>query len=738
MLNSEKYPYLSQPKFAHFNNKNEDELDIRQFFSVLRRRVLLISGVTAVVVTVATPKEEKTSPVYVGAFEILTKPITKESKVIASAPQTIPSVNKTSSLEISNTNTETAIKVLRSPQVIQPIVDQLKSKYRYIDYDALVGDLVIKSSVPNILNVQYASSDQKLADEVSKLLADAYLQYSLKETQLNVNQAIEYVNKKIKSTQLQVNNLQKQLHNLQTKNNLIAPAQRYQELTSQVASLQQQQRENRLQLEELVVRYQDLQKELAKNPGERASNSLLTQNVRYQQILDRIQAIDIEIAQKSAVYLETHPEIIILKEKKAYLLPLLTGEEIRVQGELQSQIRSLSARDQFFDEQIKTLNQDINNLVNVSHDYDNIQQQLQIAKSGLAQYTAKQQELEIEKSQKQQPWVLLDQKLTPVNQPAATSESGQRNLAIEGALGLLLGIGAALVVDKLSNIFYSAQELKKNIKLPLLGTVPLKKELNVSPQTHISRRLQKTNRASLSEIFYSLYTKIMFLGSDDRIRSLVISSAGQGDGKSTVAVHLAQAAAAMGQRVLLVDANLRCPSLHHRLGILNVQGLTEVISQDLDWQNIIERSPIEENLYVMTSGVIPPDSVRLLASQKMQHLMYELQANFDLVIYDTPSLLGLPDAHLLASNTNGMLLVAGLGQLKRNALKQVLTDIEISGTPLLGMIANKSKDATPVSSIQYQQHPKQNMSVAKVDLETKNTSKVNPESTVSVGVSANN
>jgi capsular exopolysaccharide synthesis family protein len=737
MLNSEKYPYLSQPKFTHFNNKNEDEPDIRQFFSFLRRRVLLISGVTAVVVTVAAPKEETTPPVYVGSFEILTKPITKESKTIASAPQTLPSGNRTSSVEISNTNTETAIKVLRSPQVIQPIVAQLKSKYKYIDYDALVGDLVIKSSVPNILNVQYASSNQKLSGDVSKLLADAYLKYSLKETQLNVNQTIEYVNKQIKSTEARVNNLQKQLHNLQTKNNLLAPAQRYQELTSQVASLQQQQTENRLQLEELVIRYQDLQKELAKNPGERASNSLLTQNVRYQQILDRIQSIDIEIAQKSAVYLETHPEIIILKEKKAYLLPLLTGEEIRVQGELQSQIRSLSARDQFFDEQIKTLNQDINNLVTVSRDYDNIQQQLQIAKTGLAQYTAKQQELEIEKSQKQQPWVLLDQKLTPVSQPA-TSESDKRNLAIEGALGLLLGIGAALVVDKLSNIFYSAQELKKNIKLPLLGTVPLKKELNVAPQTHISRRLQKTNRASLSEIFYSLYTKIMFLGSDDRIRSLVISSAGQGDGKSTVAVHLAQAAAAMGQRVLLVDANLRCPSLHHRLGILNVHGLTEVISQDLDWRNIIERSPIEENLYVMTSGVIPPDSVRLLASQKMQNLMYELQANFDLVIYDTPSLLGLPDAHLLAPNTNGMLLVAGLGQLKRNALKQVLTDIEISGTPLLGMIANKSKDATPVSSIQYQQHPKENMSVARVDLETKNTSKVNPESTVSVGVRADN
>jgi capsular exopolysaccharide synthesis family protein len=737
MLKSETTPYLPQTKSAQYHNKYEDELYIKQIFSFLRRRFLLISGVTALVVTVTIPKEETAPPVYLGSFEILTKPITQENKhnkdTAASASQTIANINKISNAEISNT--ETAIKVLRSPQVIQPIIDKLKSKYPDIDYDALVSNLIIKSSSPNILNVQYVSPDQKLVNDVSKLLADTYLQYSLKESQLNINQALEYVNKQAKLTKAQVKKLQEKLHNLQTKHNLINPEQKYQELTSQISSLQKQQRENRLQLVELVAKYEDLQKELAKKTGERASNPLLNANARYQKILDSIQAIDIELAQKSAVYLEEHPEIIALKEKKAYLLPLLSGEEIRVQSELQSQIRSLSARDQFFDDQIKTLNKDIQTLVSVSQDYDNIQQQLQLANSGLAQHTAKQQALETEKAQQQQPWKLLDQKLTSVSQPVATSESSKRNLATEGALGLLLGIGAALVVDKLSNIFYSVKELKKNTKLPLLGVIPLKKELNVAPQTHISRRLQQANRISLFEMFHSFYANIMLLGSDDRIRSVVISSAAQGEGKSTVAVHLAQAAAAIGQRVLLVDANLRYPSLHHRIGILNVQGLTNIITQGVDWRNVIERSPIEENLYVITTGPIPPDSERLLASQKMQHLMDELKTNFDLIIYDAPSLLELADAHLLASNTNGIVLVAGLGQLKRNVLKQVLTDIEISGTPLLGIIANKSKNATSVPTQNYPPYTQEDRSAVKVDVEVKNNPQV---ANVSVGVRASN
>ncbi|MCC5639889.1 polysaccharide biosynthesis tyrosine autokinase [Nostoc sp. CHAB 5844] len=721
MLKSDKHLYLSQAKSAQFNN-DDDELHIGQIFATLRRRLLLISGITALVATAAVLKAETDPPIYLSSFEILTKQVTGETKVIASVPQTITDeeATVTSSSGKGTSPVDTTIQVLRSPRILDPIVDQLKTKYPYITYNSLANGLIITSLLPNILTVQYTDPDSKLVSDVSKLLSEAYLAYSLQERQLDVDQAIEFVNKQRKPIEARVKYWQNQLRNLQVENNLIDPAQRSQELANQLAGLRQQRIENRLQLEQLVARYQDLQRELARSSGERAGNSLLSENVRYQRILDQIQAVDIEIAQRSAVYSEENPAMVTLRERKAYLLPLLAGEEMRLQKELQSQIRTVSERDQFLYDKIKNLNNDVRYLATLSRNYTNIQQQLEIANGGLTQFTAKQQALEIEKAQKQQPWRLLDPKLATVNQPSAISNSAKLNLAIGGVLGLLLGVGAALIVDKLSNIFYTVKELKNNTKLPLLGIVPLRKELEAAPQSNLSRGLQQTHRASFFEIFRSLYTNIMLLGSDDPIRSLVISSAGQGDGKSTVAVQLAQAAAAMGQRVLLVDSNLRCPSLHQRLGILNVQGLTDVIAQDLDWENVIERSPIEENLFVMTAGPTPPDSVRLLASKKMQDLMNELQSSFDLVIYDTPPLLGFADAYLLASNTNGIVLVAGLGHLKRTALQQVLEEIQISGTPLLGMIANKSKDATPVSHNYYQQYYKKSISAEIVEVETVN------------------
>ncbi|OUL26029.1 capsular biosynthesis protein [Nostoc sp. RF31YmG] len=716
MLKSEKYPHpLSQANFTQLND-DEGGLNLGQVGAVLRRRLLLIGGTTALVATAAVLKAETDPPVYQGTFDILTKPVTGEDKAIANVPQTINSQDKISPPE-STRDVQTTITVLQSPRVLNPIVEKLQAQYPDLTYDSLVYYLTITSSKPNILNIQYTNSDQKLVSDVLKLLADAYLQYSLQERQSDVEVAIKFVDQQKQPLVKGLKYWQDQLRNLRLDNNLIEPAQKAQELSTQIATLRQQRIENRVQLEQMVAKYEELQKELAQEPGERAGNSLLSDNVRYQKILDQIQAADIAIKQQSAVFTDENPAMVTLRQKKEYLLPLLAQEEARVQKDFQSRIREMSARDRALDEKINNGYSEVRKLATVSRNYDNIQRELQIANEALTQFTTKQQSLQIEKAQKQQPWLLLDPKLTRVNEPLAVSDSAKRNLALGGLLGLLLGIGTALVVDKLSNIFYSSQELKDATRLPLLGIVPLRKELEVATKDNLSRGVQNSDGASFFEVFRSLYTNILLLGSDTPIRSLVISSAGQGDGKSTIATQLAQAAAAMGQRVLLVDANLRAPSLHNRVGLMNIQGLTDVISQDLDWHNVIEPSPLEENMFVMPAGPIPPDSVRLLASQKMHNLMEELQVSFDLVIYDTPPLLGFADAYLLAANTDGLVLVAGLGKLKRTALQQALEQIQISGTPLLGLIANKSKDAAPVSYQYYQQYYKQSVSGEKVSAE---------------------
>ncbi|WP_414584565.1 GumC family protein [Scytonema sp. PCC 10023] len=713
MPKSDKYPH---PLSQAYTPQNEEEggLNLGQVGATLRRRALLIAGVTGVVATAAVLKAETDPPVYQGKFEILTKPVTGETRAIANVPQSLSSQEGVSPPEQVVQPVQTTIKVLESHAILDPVIKKLQEKYhtKYpkLDYDLITSILQIESKQQNILEVEFTSSDQELVSDVLTLLQDAYVQYSLTERQDEVEQAIKFVEKQKQPLEKRVEAWQERLRIIRQKNNLVEPAQKAQEISNQIATLTQQQAENKVQLEQMLANYEDLKRELAKQPGERAGNSLLSENVRYQKILDQIQAVDIEVKKGAAKLTNDNPSLQFLQEQKANLLPMLTSEENRVKRDYESRIRTLQARDKSLGEKIDYFNNYLRELALTIRDYDNTQRELKIATEGLTQFSTKQQALKIEQAQRLPSWKLLDPQLQQVKEPKAVPDSAKRNLALGTMLGLLLGTGAALVADKLSNVLYSSKDLKEATGLPLLGVVPLRKELGALAWQEAAGGLQQAARASFFEVFRSLYTNILLLGSDTPIRSLVISSAAEEDGKTTVAIHLALAAAAMGQRVLLVDANLRSPTVHNRVGLMNIQGLTDVISQDLDWNNVIERSPLEDNLFVLSAGPIPPDSIRLLASQKMQDLMSELQGAFDLVIYDTPPLVGFADANLLAANTNGLILVAGLGNLKRTIFQQALEELQVSGTPILGVIANKSKDATPASYSYYQQYYKHSTS----------------------------
>lgn len=716
MLKSDRYSQpWSQANAAQFNESDEGGLNLGQVVGALRRRALLIFGVTAVVAGAAGLKAQKEPLVYKGSFEILTKPVTAESQVVANVPQTLSSKDGATS-EVSK-QTDTMIQVLQSPGTLAPVVEQLKTKYPKLDYDSLVKNLIIAPKLQNILEVGYSSGDEKQVRDVLDTIAKAYLDYSIKERRTDIDQAVKFVQERISEQgglKDRVEFWQDKLLTFRRINNLVDPQQKAQEVSSQIASLTQQQVDNRIQLEQMIGKYQELQKELAQQPGERAGNSLLTENARYQRILDQIQALDIEIKKESARFTFENPAMESLVDKKNNLLPMLQVEEERVLREYQSRIQDLAARDKSLQDKIIYFNNYLKELATDTRDYDKIQQELKIANENLNQFLTKRQALQIEMAQKQQPWKLLNPREIKAEAFAVQglSPNAKQNLALGAILGMLLGTGAALVVDKLSNVFYTAKDLKDATGLPLLGVVPLRKEL-ATPRNSL---MSPVGSPLFFEVFRSLYTNILLLGSDTRIRSLVISSATQADGKSTIAIQLAQAAAAMGKRVLLVDANLRFPCLHNRLGLMNIQGLTDVISQDLDWRNVIERSPQEENLYIMTAGPVPPDSIRLLASQKMQDLMSDLQSGYDLVIYDTPPLVGFADANLLAANTNGMVLVAGLGKVKRTLFQQALEELQVANTPILGMVANKSKDYNiPASYTYYQHYQRQYMIAERLD-----------------------
>lgn len=694
---------------------DEGGLNLGQVAATLRRRIPVIAGITVVITSAALLKALTNTPIYQSGFEILTKPITVESQVISSIPQTLGQGEQQQQGQQSEKGVdETKLKLLKSSKILDPVVKELQAIYPEITFDSLAAGLVVTPEPDSqILSVSYQDKNPQKLKAILKRVSNAYLSYSLEERLIDVWQGTNFVNAQIPQLQKRVEDSQDRLQTFRQQFNLIDPESAGKQLAEQTSIIGQQRLEAQVQLNEARALYLELEKQLVQPRNESAAASALSENARYQSLLDQILSVESDIAKNSSLFRSDTPNIQVLRDQKQNLLPLLSREGQRVQGAVASKIRELEARNQILDQAERQLTRRIKQLSVVSRQYTDIQQELKISTDNLNQFLTKREALRIDGGQRRTPWQIL----TAPTDPVPSAANVKRTTLLGTILGLLLGIGAALVLEKLSNVLHTSDEVKEITKLPILGVVPFNSELpelekltsmskvtSTADTTGLVQQMRQKfgldngstmNPYSTSpflEAFRSLYTNILLLGSDTRIRSLVISSSSSGEGKSTVAIYLAQAAAALGQRVLLVDADLRLPQLHEHLKLKNTQGLTQVISLSLDVETVIQRSPVENNLFVLTSGQIPPDPTKLLSSQKMQILMEQLRDAYDLVIYDTPPLLGLADTRIVASKTDGVAIVVGLDKTKGATLSQALEGLKLFPISVLGIVANGAKD----------------------------------------------
>ncbi|NEQ34260.1 MAG: polysaccharide biosynthesis tyrosine autokinase [Leptolyngbya sp. SIO4C5] len=608
-----------------------------------------------------------------------------------------------------------------SPRVIDSVVTEIQDSFsEEISYDEIVGGLSVKPTSPDILQVVYQHPDREVVNIVLTTVAQAYLDFSLEERQSDILRGIAFVDEQLPQLRSRVDSLQAELESLRQAYNLIDPELQGQQLSQQVSGFTQEQLNIRVQLEEAKLLYANLQQELNQQ-GETAASSLLKQETRYQSLLDQLLAIDTQLAEESILFLDGSPEIQYLQEQRQNLLPLLQQEGNRVERQVAGNIRELQSRDQALGQAIAQLNERIKQLSSVARRYSDIQRELQIATDNLNQFLSKREALRIDAAQRQTPWELL----TQPGRPKASAASVKRNLMLGTVLGLLLGIGAALIVDRLSSIVYTLKDLKSIGKLPLLGVIPFNEYLEkYGPAASVATRLRQAgyifditdNEDELQtqastpfvEAFRSLYASLRLLNPDRPLRSVTTSSAIPNAGKTTVSIHLGQAAAAMGQRVLIVDADLRRPSIHKQIGLRNNKGLTDLISTaELEIEDVIQQVPLDENLHVITAGTLPPDPTKVLSSQRMQRFMREAEEKFDFVIYDMPPLLGFADAYLVGAHTGGFLMIVGLGKVKRFVIEQAIEELKVSGIPVLGMVANGAQENS-ITTYSYYQYYNQN------------------------------
>ena len=710
--NSENFSNSITPFFQHQNilaNEQQDEgWNYQEFLGLLERRVVVIVGVATTVMAgvainfILNPKPAE----YESSFQMLIEPVANDNKVI----DVLQEFRPLQSFNQSSLDYESQILVLKSPELIENSIKELQVTYPYINYNNLIKSLKIaRLGTTKVIEVRYRSLDPVESKAVLDKISNDYVEYSKEKEQTRLGKGLQYINQEIPIVQKRVDKVQKELQIFQRKYNLIDPASFASQIADQKVNVIQQQQELEIKVAQARANYASLQ-------SEEGMKALLDSYPVYQELNTELRQLDIEIASASTVLQDENPKIITLKETRDRLIPLIQQESERYirtkRTEAASLLQSLEINKQELEKNQQILEQQTRQLPNLFRQYTEIKRNLELANVSLNSFLSSRENLQIQNSQTQLGWQLIQRPNEPTN--PVVSSNIIRDIIAGLAASIFLAMGAALIMEKLDYTYHDAWILKERVQLPLLGNIPLYKQLEtgqsqtIKPQdtimafsdslpetindvTSVARPGHNNYSTNFAEAIRVLYTNIQLLNSDSQIRSITVSSAMAGEGKTTIAFNLAQIAASIGKRVLLVDGDMRRPTIHTLSNLKNLWGLSSLITSNLPFEKVVKQLPEMDKLSIITSGPLPPDCTKLLSSEKMKRLMREFYNEFDLVIYDTPPASGLADATLIGSQTDGLLIIARIDKTDRSVFERAVADLKLAPINILGIVANGQK-----------------------------------------------
>jgi succinoglycan biosynthesis transport protein ExoP len=759
----QKLSYPTQNK-QYWNRRvpetEEDNPGLGNVFAVLRRKVAVIGSVAIIVSTAAAAWTSTRTPEYEGKFQLLVEPLkTSESELLLLLSETLKeNVNEITKQNKTELDYQALMEVLRSPNIIAPVVSKLQTKYPDIRYEKLVGNDLPKP-VPGrlgtlyitriskgkeesrVIEVRYRDSNPEKIQLVLDQVSQAYRHYSREQQETNLTRGIKFVEEQVPKLRVRVNTLQQQLQSFQQQHAVFDPELQGGQLLKRDDTIKTQITDTERKLAESKSLYASLQKQLGMQQNQAIAASALSESPQYQQILSRVREVEAKIATESARFQLNSPIIQSLQDQRNKLLPLLNREAKNALGnnglnarsvpqvdtvrrdliqqlaDAANQVHLLETSLQANRQAEQQLSQEIKEYPSISRQYTNMQRDLRVASDTLTQILAKKEALRVDAAQQEVPWELIMPPTIPrdlAGRFKAVSPDHKRDVLLGGVAGLLLGILAAFMLENWEKIFHDIEEVKRETKLSLLGVIPFDKELQKRASSEVGylsrqRTSPKATKRAYNNVdtavkvqqeeafpfvlaFYSLFNKIQSLSYEIPIRSIAITSATSGIGKSTIAENLARIAAETGKKVLVVDANLRNPQLHNNLNMVNTKGLSEVLTDGLTLNDVTGKSHLEDNLFVVTGGSLAAGNpTKLFSSKRMQRFVEEAHEEFDLVIYDTTHLIGYLDTHVLTQYVDALILVLGVAKTTRPSFQEALDQLQSSRLPVLGVVANYLK-----------------------------------------------
>lgn len=355
----------------------------------------------------------------------------------------------------------------------------------------------------------------------------------------------------------------------------------------------------------------------------------------------------------------------------------LADEQARIGGSINSNYQSSLARETELKQRVDELKTSFLDLRRRTIQYDILQRDVDTNRQLYAALLQRYKEIGVAGGVGINNISIVD----PAEMPGGpSSPSLMKNLAIALLMGLVIGSAIVFLLELMDAGISDPGEVPQVLRVPLLGTIPVSE--NDVEQSLLDRK------SVISEAYFSLQTTLRLSTDHGFPRSIVVTSSRPGEGKSTTSYALARSLSQLGRRVLLVDADMRSPSIHHMTQLSNARGLSNYLSGENDVSTLIQTFGTT-NLFVMAAGPQPPSAAELLASDRLGTLLAELNAAFDFVVIDGPPVMGIADAPLVGSRVEGTVFVIEAHATTKGTARVAIGRMQSSHVPILGAVLTK-------------------------------------------------
>ncbi len=542
----------------------------------------------------------------------------------------------------------------------------------------LAGVEIIPEKATRLVEVAYVSPSPEFAALAATTLAEEYAQQNIDLRLETINKNLLWLGDEVVKQEAKVTEAETAMARYREQQNALSLDDRQNIVGSRLNTLNDtatRARTTRLQKEASYNQVKSV------DPASDAADAfpVIATNPGVVEAKTRVNDLTAEKARLSARYLPGHPDIIKVDEQLESARAALVAQRTRVIESARNEYEAAVIEERSYAGQLESQKGAAMDLDRKAGGYLVLQRQAETNRLVYQSLLQQQKELRVVSNSRTNNVQLMDRAEPP---GAPFSPNARRDWFTALVAGLLVALGLAFGIEYLDDTVKTPDDVSGRLQLPLLGLVPAVRDKRVP-------LLSEPVPHDFGEAFRSLRTSLVFTSGADGPRVIAVTSSQPLEGKTTTACNLGMVLALGGSRVLLVDGDMRRPGLHAVIGAQNEIGLSHLLVGQARVRDAVQKTS-EPNLFVISAGRIPPNPSELLSSERMTALLANLRSGpFDWVIIDTPPILAVTDAVIVARAVSGVVFVIGSEMTRRVHAERAIATLTAGGTTSIGAVLNR-------------------------------------------------